>query len=178
MVAGRSPRGAELGCLWETYGRDILVRPRGGDDRDSVTALPLNPAQMTRVASQAEWTTGTSCSAMSLADACWCTPAVTDSSFKDQSKSRAPTKDGIPSPRFVKVSHFTLSLNDFTTKAAVSRYESGITVTHSPEGAFEHGYLPRAVLACTSSVPLAGHVPKLTPFWIAKHRDSHIGHAQ
>lgn len=73
---------------------------------------------------------GASCSAMSLADACWCTPAVTDSSFKDQSKSPAPTKDGIPSLRFVKVSHLTLSLNDVTAKAAVSRYESGITVTH------------------------------------------------
>lgn len=72
------------------------------------TAFPLNPAQMTRVASQGEWTTGTSCSAMSLADACWCSPAVTDSSFKGQSKSRAPTKDGTRSPRFVKVSHLTV----------------------------------------------------------------------
>lgn len=72
------------------------------------TALPLNPAQMTRVASRGEWTMGTLFSAMSPAGVCWRTPAVTDSSFKDKSKSLAPAKDGIPSTLSVKVSPLTV----------------------------------------------------------------------
>lgn len=77
------------------------------EERTRLTVSAFRPVQTARVAPQREWRTGTSCSARSLGNVCWCFPVATDLSFKAKSRSLAPRKDGISSPLCVKVGHLT-----------------------------------------------------------------------